>query len=109
MEHRRPLTVGRAPGQLERDDREPGDVVDAVPRFPAGNHAVGVLDDPHVVDQSPQMIRSDRRELELDDRDRLLPRPRQGGLLQHDGRLGCDRRPGEIGSYPPCLRACCGK
>jgi hypothetical protein len=109
VEHRRPLTVVRAPGQLERDGREPGDVVDAVPRFPAGNHAVGVLDDPDVVDQSPQVIRSDRRELELDDRYRLSPRPGQGGLLQHDRRLGGDRRPGEIGPDPPRFRACCGK
>ena len=74
MEDGCPLTIGRAAGELERDDREPRDVVDAVARLPARDHAGGVLNDPDVVDQRPQMVRSDRRELELDDRDRLSPR-----------------------------------
>ena len=109
VEHRRPLAIGRAAGELERDDREPGDVVDAVSRLPARDHTGGVLDDPDVVDQRPEMIRSHRRELELDDRDRLSPRSGRSGLLQHDCRLGGDRRPGEVGSDPPRLRACRGK
>ena len=97
-----------APGELERDNGEPGDVVDAIPRFPAWNHAGGVLDDPDVVDQRPQVIRSHRREFELDDRDRLSA-VGQSGLLQHDCRLGSDRWPGELGPDPPRLRAGCGQ
>jgi hypothetical protein len=109
MEHRRPLTIRRAPGELERDDREPSDVVDAVARLPARDHAGGVLDDPDVVDQSPQVVRSDRRELQLDYRYRLAPRSGHSRLLQHDRRLGGDRRPCELGPDPPRLRACSGK
>ena len=109
MEDRCPLAIGGAPGELERDDCEPGDVVDAVARLPARDHAGGVLDDPDVVDQRPQVVRSDRRELELDDRDRLSPRSGHSRLSQHDRRLGSDRRPGELGPDPPRLRACCGQ
>ena len=98
------MTVLRASGELERDRGQPRDVVDAVPGLPVGDHARGVLDDPDVVDQRPEMIRSDRRELELDDRDRTAPRSRDCGLPQHDGGLGGDRRPRKLGSDPPRLR-----
>ena len=109
MEHGCPLTVGRTAGELERDDRKTSDVVDAIPRFPARDHTGCVLDDPDVVDQCPQMIRSDRRKLELDDGYRLSPRPGCRRLLQHDCRFGSDRWPGEIGPDPPRLRACGSK
>ena len=101
VEDRCPLTIGRAAAQLERDDREPRDVVDAVARFPARDHTGGVLDDPDVVDQRPEVVRSDRRELELDDRDRLPARSSDSRLLQHDRSLGGDRWPGELGPDPP--------
>ena len=100
-----PLTIGGASGQLERHDRESRDVVDAVARFPARDRTRGVLDNPDVIDQCPQMVRSDRRQLELDYRDRLPARPSDSRLLQHDRSLGGDRRPGELGTDPPRLRA----
>jgi len=105
VEYGCPLTVGGASCQLERDDRESRDVVDAVTRFPARDHTRRVLDDPDVINQGPQVIRSDRRELELDDRDRLPARSSESRLLQHDCGLDGDRRPGEPGTDPARLRA----
>ena len=105
VEHWRPLPVVRAPAELERDDRESGDVVDAVPRLPARDHADGVLDDPDVVDERPEVIRPDGRELQLDDRDRHRRGAGGSCLLEDDRRLGGDRRPGEIGSEALRLRA----
>ena len=109
MEDRCPLAIGGAAGELEGDDCEPGDVVDAIARLPARDHAGGVLNDPDVVDQCPKMVRPDRRELELHDRDRLSPRLGRSGLPKHDRRLRGDRRPGELGSDPPRLRAGCSQ
>ena len=62
VEDGRPRPLGGAPIELERDDGEAGDVVDAVPGHAVRDRAVRVLDDPAVVDEREQVIGAGVRE-----------------------------------------------
>ena len=103
VDDRRPDLLVAAAGELERDDREPRDVVDAVAALAVRDHAVGVLDDPDVVDEGEQMVGPDAHELWVQAGDRPAATWSQAdGLLQDRGRRLGDRRP--LNS-PPILRA----
>ena len=94
-------------GPAERDDDQAGDIVDAVAGRPDGYHAVGVLDDPDIVDQGEQMVGADlgtRGEF----RPRMvgqvpLPAPLPDGSSQDVEGAAADRRPGEVGAHPSRL------
>jgi hypothetical protein len=58
VEDRGPDLLVFATRELERDDRETGDVVDAVPALSIRDDAVGMLDDAHVVHEREKVIRS---------------------------------------------------
>ena len=58
VDDRRPDLLVAATCELERDDGEAGDVVDAVAALAIRDHAVRVLDDPDVVDEREQVVGS---------------------------------------------------
>jgi hypothetical protein len=93
-------------GQVQRDDCEPRNVVDAVAALAVGDHSVRVLHDPHVVDEREQMVGPHAHELRVEARDRAAAaRGQLDGFLQHRrGRLR-DRRPRQQGADPPRLGA----
>ena len=68
VQHRDPDSVARALFELERDDCEPRNVVDAIAALPIRYAAVGVLDDAAVVDERQQMVGPRVGELQLDAR-----------------------------------------
>ena len=92
---RRPNLLVTAAGERERDDREPGDVVDAVTAVPVGNYSVGVLYDPDVVGEREQMVAAQARQVQLGDSCGPSPRRELVCFLQDGGRCFCDGGPGE--------------
>ena len=56
VEDRRPELLVAAAGERERDDRQPGDVVDAVAAVAVGDDPVRVLHDADVVDEREQVV-----------------------------------------------------
>ena len=97
VEDRRPDLLVAAAGELERDDCEARDVVDAVAGLAVRDHAVRVLDDPDVVDEREQVVGAHAHELRVEAGERPAAARRQlDGLAQHRRRGLGDRRPGQL-------------
>ena len=97
VDDRRPHLLVFPAGELERDDGEAGHVVDAVAALAVRDDAVGVLDDPDVVDEREQMIGTQAHVLEVDPDHRPAPARCERDRLAEDGRSRRgDGRPGEL-------------
>ena len=105
IDDRRPDLLVAPTCELERDDGEAGDVVDAVPALAVRNDPVRVLDDPDVVDEREQVVGSHRDALPVEG-DGTSSARRQLDRLAEDrrGRRG-HRRPRELLADAPCLGA----
>jgi hypothetical protein len=51
-----------AAGELVGDDRQPGDVVQAIPELAIGDDSGRVLHDPDIVYERQEMVGADRRQ-----------------------------------------------
>ena len=105
VEGRRPGLLVAAACERERDDGQPGDVVDAVAAVAVRDDPVRVLHDADVVDEREQMVGAQARELEVGDAGGSAPRRERVRLAQHGRRRLGDRRPRERRADPPRLRA----
>ena len=104
VEIRRPELLVAPVGEGKRDDGEACDVVDAVAAVASGDDPVCVLNDPDVVDERPQVVRAQAREVEVGDSRRAAAR-RECARLLKDGRGGLrDRRPAEGRADTPSFR-----
>ena len=68
----------------ERDDRQPGDVVDAVAAVAVRDDPVGVLHDADVVDEREQMVGAQARQMQLGDAGGPSSRRERACLRQTD-------------------------
>ena len=106
VENRRPYLLVLAARKLERDDREAGDVVDAIPALSVRDDTVRVLDDAHVVHEREEVIRPHADALPVDHHDRRPLARRELHRLGEDCRgRRRDGRPGELVADPARLGA----
>ncbi len=103
MDDRGPDLLVAPTCELERDDGEPCDVVDAVSGRTVRDHSVRVLHDAGVVDQRAQVIGPDVDELRVDGRNDPATRHALDRLAQHRRRRLGDGGPRELVADPPRL------
>ncbi len=93
VENRGPDLLVAAVCERERDDGEPGGVVDAVAAVAVGDDAVRVLHDADVVGEREQMVGAQARQVQVGDPCRPPPRRELVGFLQDTSSCLGDGRP----------------